>query len=193
MRGGCGPGADGRFGACGLRLGGDNWRPRPSDADWLRSRDSRERAGLGEGGRNWFLNRWGGGVVGNFVDHFVFVEIEMDARRIFHGDVKSAKDELGAAEVDGIANQGVYDFHERGLDAFFVFEEGDGVKARLGGSAHAANHALMKVAEDFAVQGGRAAGDSVDLNVSADADILVERHGVYTFRIWIEKILRSSL
>jgi hypothetical protein len=127
------------------------------------------------------------------VDHFVFVEIEMDARRIFHGDMKGAQDELGAAEVDGIADQGVNDFHERGLDAFFILNECDGVKARLGGSAHASNHALMEVAEDFAVQSGGAAGDSVDLDVSADADVLIERHWVHAFRIRIEKILRSSL
>ena len=100
---------------------------------------------------------------------------------------------MGAAEVDGVANQGVDDLHEGGLDAFFIFDEGDGVKARLSGSAHAADHALMEVAEDFAAQSGGAAGDSVDLDVGASADILVERHGVGAFRIQIEKILRSSL
>ena len=110
------------------------------------------------------------------MDHIALVDVEMDAGRIFHGDVKSAQDELGAAEVDGIANQGVDDFHERDLDAFLVLDEGDGMKARLGGSAHAADHALMEVAEDFAAEGGGAARDSVDFDVGADADVLVERH-----------------
>jgi len=99
---------------------------------------------------------------------------------------------LGAAEVYCVADQGVDDLHERSLDAFFVFDEGDGVKARLGGSAYAADHALMEIAEDFAVQSGGAARDSVDLDVSANADILVERHWVWTFRIQIGKTLRSS-
>ena len=139
-----------------------------------------------------FCASGGGGVVGDFVDHFVFVDAEMDAGRIFHGDVKSAEDELGAAEVDGIADQGVDDLHERGLDAFFVLDQGDGVKTGLGGSAYAADHSLMEVAEDFAVESGGAARDSVDLDVSADADILVERHWIYTFQIQIRKIFRSS-
>lgn len=51
-----------------------------------------------------------------------------------------------------------------------------GWRARLGWRAYATDHALMEVAEDFAAEGGRAAGDSVDLDVGADADILVERH-----------------
>jgi hypothetical protein len=126
------------------------------------------------------------------VDHFLLVEVEMDAGRISYGDVKSAQDELGAAEVDGVADQGVDDLHERGLDAFFTFDEGDGVKARLGGSGYAADHALMEVPEDFAAECGGAARDSVDLDVSADADVRVEWHGVGAFRIQIEKIHRSG-
>jgi hypothetical protein len=70
---------------------------------------------------------------------------------------------LGTAEIDSVANQGIDDFHERGLDAFLVFDEGDGVKARLGGSTHAADHALMEVAENFAAEGGRSARDSLTL------------------------------
>lgn len=151
-------------------------RPPRSGADWLGSRDSRERAGLGDRGRSRLLRRRDGGVVGNFADHFLFVDVEMDMRRIFHGNVKSAEDKLGAAEIDGVADQGVDDLHKRGLDACLVLDEGDGVQARLGGSTHAADHALMEVAEDFAAQGGRTARNSGDLDVGADADVLVQRH-----------------
>jgi hypothetical protein len=56
------------------------------------------------------------------VDHLVAVDVEMDAGSISYGSVKSAEDELGAREVDGVANQGVDDLHERGLDAFLIFD-----------------------------------------------------------------------
>src|ERR1019366_8921891 len=110
----------GRLGASGIERGGRLGWPGRSGADWLGPRDSRERAGLGDCGRSGLLRGGGGGVVGNFVDHIALVDIEMDAGRIFHGDVKSAQDELGAAEIDSVANEGVDDLHERGLDAFLV-------------------------------------------------------------------------
>ena len=50
----------------------------------------------------------------------------------------------------------------------------------------------MEVAEDFAAKSGRAARGSVDFDVGADANFLVERHWGSAFRVWIEKILRSS-
>jgi len=174
--GGRGLGPGGRLGASRFRLGGDNWRPWPSDADGLGPRDSGERAGLGDCGRGRLLRGWSGGIVGNFANHFAVVNAEMDAGRISYGDVKSAQDELGAADIDGVADQGVDDLHERGLDAFFIFYEGDGVKARLGGSAHSADHPLMEVAEDFAAESGGTAAGSVDFDVRAAANVLVERH-----------------
>ena len=64
------------------------------------------------------------------------------------------------------------------MDRPLIFDEGDGVKARLGGSAHAADHALMEIAENFFAEGGRATRDSVDLDVGTDANILVEGHWV---------------
>ena len=112
----------------------------------------------------------------------------MGPRRISDGDVKCAQDELSAREIDGVADEGIDHFHERCLDTEFIFDEGDRMKARVGGSAHAAEHALMKIAEDFAAEGGRAAGNSVDLDVGAETDICGERHGVCTFRIKISKI-----
>jgi len=112
----------GRLGASGLGWGGDNGWPGPGDADGLGARDARERSGLGECGRGRLLHRGGGGIVGNFANHIHTVDAEVDAGGISHGDVKGAQDELGAAEVDGVADQGVDDFHERGLDAFLVLD-----------------------------------------------------------------------
>jgi len=80
---------------------------------------------------------------------------------------------LGAFEVDGVADEGVDDFHEGGLDAFFVLDQGYGVEARLWWGADASDHALVEVAEDFSAEGGGAAGDSVDLDVGADGGVLV--------------------
>ncbi len=77
-----------------------------------------------------------------------------------------------------VADEGVDDFHERGLDGLRVLEVGDGVEARFGRRTHAADHALMEIAEDFLAQRGRAAADSVDPDVSADASVGVECHGV---------------
>jgi hypothetical protein len=121
-----------------------------------------ENSGLGEHGLLG-LGRGRGWVFRNFVDHFMLRKMEMGAGRILGGDVKGTEDELGAAEVDGIADEGVDDFHERGLDRLRVFEEGHGMKARLGRRVHAADETLVEIAEKFAAQGGRAAGNSLTL------------------------------
>jgi hypothetical protein len=41
----------------------------------------------------------GGGKVGDFLDHVFGVGVEVDAARIFDGDVKGAEDEFGAAQI----------------------------------------------------------------------------------------------
>jgi len=123
-------------------------------ADRLGKPDASERPGLGQRGRKRLRRDGGGRVVGGFADHLVLRVIEMDVRRIFHSDVEGAEDELGAVKIDGVADKGVDDLHERGLDAFLTLDESDGVKARLGRGAHAAEHALMEVAEGFAAEGG---------------------------------------
>jgi len=143
------------------------------------------------------LRLGGGGVIGDFADHFVLINIEVDAGRIPDSDVQGAEDELGAAEVDGIADEGVDDLHERDLDRLRIFDVGDGMQARLGRRGHAADHALVKLAESFAVESGGAAGDSVDLDVGAATSVLVQGHWIWTFRIQgfgirIGRILRSN-
>jgi hypothetical protein len=110
-----------------------------------------------------------GGVFGDFIDHAVGDGVEVGVARVLYRHVKGAQDELGAAMVDGVANEGVDDFHERGLDGFLVVEDGDGMEARLGRSADTANHALVEIAENFFAEGRTAAADSAGLDVGADA------------------------
>jgi hypothetical protein len=165
------------FAASGFGGRGASGEFRVDGADRLGKPDASERACLGERGRKRLRRDGGSREVGGFADHLVLRVIEMDVGRIFHGDVEGAEDELGAVEVDGVADKGVDDLHERGLDAFLTLDKSDGVKARLGRGAHAAEHALMEVAKGFAAEGGRAARDSVDLDVGAEAEVAgVEQH-----------------
>jgi hypothetical protein len=117
-----------------------------------------------------------GGVFGDFADHLAVVDAEAGAAGILYGDPEGFEDQVGAAQVDVVAGQGVDDFHERGLDGFFVLDHGDGMKAGVGRSAYSAQHALVEVAELLSAHGGRAALDAGDFDVLAVANILVERH-----------------
>jgi len=108
------------------------------------------------------------GVIGDFLDHAGGVEVEADTAGIFDGDVESFEDEVGAAEIDGVAGDGVDDFHERGLDGLLVFDERDGMEASFGRSLDAAQHALMEVTELFSAKSRRAAADSSDLDVGTE-------------------------
>jgi hypothetical protein len=110
------------------------------------------------------------------LDHAGAVGVEADAAGVLDGDVEGAEDEGGALEINGIAGEGVDDFHESGLDGFFVLDEGDGMKAGLGRSFDAAHHALMEVAELLSAESGRAATDSGDLDMSASCDVGVNWH-----------------
>jgi len=140
----------------------------------------------------------GSGVFRDFFDHAVGARAEVNLACVFRRHVKGAENELGAAVVDGVADEGIDDLHERGLDGCGIVEDGHGMKAGLGRSADAANHALMEVTENFAAQGGRAAAMSAGLDVSADASALSGGHGVFAFRvsgsgIGIEKKFGSRL
>ena len=117
-----------------------------------------------------------GGVVGDFADHFFSAEIEADAAGIADGDVKGAEQELGAFEVDGIAGEGVDDFHERGLNGLLALDLGDGMEAGVGRGRDASHHALMEVAELLPAKRGRAATDSGDLDVGTGFDAGLNWH-----------------
>jgi hypothetical protein len=75
-----------------------------------------------------------GGVDWEFTHHFVLVLAEADAADIFYSNVEGTEDEFGALQVDGVADQGVDDFHEGGLDRFLILDEGDRVQAGVGRS-----------------------------------------------------------
>jgi len=108
-----------------------------------------------------------GGVVGDVCDHVTDAG-EVDAADVADGGVEGAEDEFGALDFDAAAEQGVDDFHERGLDGFLVFEEGGVMDARRGRSFDRANHALVEIAELLSAESGGAATDSGDLDVGAD-------------------------
>ena len=107
-----------------------------------------------------------GGVVGDVCDHVTDAG-EVDAADVADGSVEGAEDEFGAFDLDAAAEQGVDDFHERGLDGFLVFEEGGVMDARRGRTFDGAKHALVEVTELLSTESGGAATDSGDFDVSA--------------------------
>lgn len=135
----------------------------------------------------WRRNGAGGrgGVFGNLFDHVGAVDVEAGATGIHDGDVKAFEQESGAGQIDGIADQGVQDFHDGGLDGFLVFDEGEGMKASFRGSGNAAQHALVEVAEFLAAKSGGAATDAGDFDVGADADVFVNWHIHISGGVWI--------
>jgi len=61
--------------------------------------------------------------------------------------------------------------HERGLDSFGVFDQGDGVDLRVHARLHTLDHASVKVAKVFLLEGGGTAAVSGDLDVSAATNV----------------------
>lgn len=118
--------------------------------------------------------------MGDFGDHVVGKDVEAGAAGIFHGDPEGFEDEIGALEVDGVAGEGVDDFHDGSLDGLIAFEQGYGMEARVGRGGDAAKHALVEVAEMLSAKGGGSAWDSVDLDMSADSNAGMARHQIYT-------------
>ena len=102
--------------------------------------------------RHLVVRDLGDGVFGGF--------LVLHAAGVFHGDVKSAENQCGALQIDGVAHEGVHDFHQGVLDGFFVFDERDGMKSGFFGATDAAVGVLVEVAELFAFEGGGAAADS---------------------------------
>ena len=114
----------------------------------------------------------------------VLIRIEADAAGVTDGGVEGAEDKFGALGVNGVADQGVDDLHERGLDGLLVFEERDGMDAGLRRSADASHHALMEVAEVLSAESGRAATDSGDFDMGAGFDAGLNGHiGLFIFLI----------
>ena len=111
------------------------------------------------------------GVVGDFVDHVVLADVEVDVAGISYGDVEGLEDEGGALVVDGAFEDGVDHVHERGLDGFGAFDQGDGVDLRIDARLHALDHAGVEVAEVFLLERGGTAAVSGDLDVGAATNV----------------------
>jgi hypothetical protein len=92
--------------------------------DWVscevRGIDGDGSRGLGGLGWEW--------VLGELLDHVAY-SLEADAAGVFYGDEEGFEDEVGAAQVDGVAGEGVDDFHEGSLNGLLVLDEGDGMQA----------------------------------------------------------------
>jgi hypothetical protein len=130
----------------------------------------REECAVGEIGFRGFgvveVN-WGSGVFRDLGHHVPGVDVVFHAGGVFHGDVEAADDQRGPLHVDGVAHQGVDDFHQGVLDRLFVFDQRDGMEARLFGTADAAVGVLVEVAELLSAESGGAATDSGDFDMSA--------------------------
>jgi len=104
----------------------------------------------------------------------------VDVVGILDCDVKGFDDELGAAQIDLIAHDGIDGFHEGNLDGFLGLDESHGDNAGTPGGRNATDHALMEVAKFLFAQGGRAALDSGDPDVGTDFDMGIDGHKIDT-------------
>ena len=111
------------------------------------------------------------GEVGDFADHVVLTDVEVDVAGISYGDVEGFEDDVGALVVDGAFEDGVDGVHDRGLNGFGAFEEGDGVDLGVHAGLHSFNHAGVEVAEIFLFEGGGTAAVSGDLDVGAATNV----------------------
>jgi hypothetical protein len=115
-------------------------------------------------------------ILGDFFDHSAGDVVEAGAAGVADGDVEGAEDEFGAFDVDGVAGEGVDDFHEGDLDGLLALDLGDGMETGVGRSADATDHALVEVAELLSAKSGRAATDSGDFDVRTTSYIGMNGH-----------------
>ena len=111
------------------------------------------------------------GVVGNFADHVVLAEVEVEVAGVSYRDVEGFEDEVGALVVHGAFEDGVDGVHEGGLDGFGAFDEGDGMDLGVDAGLDALNHAGVEVAEIFLFKRGRTAAVAGDVDVGAATDV----------------------
>jgi len=147
---------------------------------WLGWPDEGVRGYVGVGLGGVLFGMFGeilGGVVGDFADHVVRADMEIDIFRISYGDVQGFEYDVGTFDVYRPFEDGVDHVHEGGLDSFGVFDEGDGVDLGVDPGLHAFDHAGVEVAEIFLLEGGGTAAVSGDLDVGAAANVGMEGHG----------------
>ena len=117
------------------------------------------------------------GVVGDFLDHIVLGDVEVDVAGISYGDVEGFEEDVGALVVDSAFEDGVDGVHDRGLDGFGVFDQGDGVNLGVDASLDSFDHAGVKVAEVFLLERGGTAAVSGDFYVGALTNVWMNGHG----------------
>src|SRR5208283_1368052 len=117
------------------------------------------------------------GVVGDFADHVVLADVEVDVAGISYGDVEGFEDEVGTFGVDGAFEDGVDGVHEGALNGFGVFDQGNGVDLRVDASLHTLDHAGVEVAKVFLFERGGTAAVSGDFDVGAAANVGMDGHG----------------
>jgi hypothetical protein len=66
---------------------------------------------------------------------------------------------------------GIDHVHERGLNGFGIFDQGDGVDLRVDARLHTLDHAGVEVAKIFLLEGGGTAAVSGELDVSAATNV----------------------
>ena len=103
--------------------------------------------------------------------HVAGADLKVDVAGISYGDVQGFEDDVGALVVDSAFEDGVDHVHDRGLDGFGVFDEGDGSDLGVDASLHALDHAGVEVAEIFLFERGGTAAVSGDLDVSAATNV----------------------
>ena len=113
------------------------------------------------------------GIVGDLADHFVLAEVEVDVAGISYGDVEGFENDVGTLVVEGAFEDGVDGVHDRGLDGFGIFDQGDGVDLGVDAGLHSFDHAGVEVAEVFLLEGGGTAAVSGDLDVGATTNVRV--------------------
>jgi len=117
------------------------------------------------------------GVVGDFADHVVLADVEVDVAGISCGDVEGFEDEVGTFRVNSAFEDGVDGVHEGALDGFGVFDQGDGVDFGVDAGLHALDHAGVEVAKVLLFERGGTAAVSGDFDVGAAANVGMDGHG----------------
>ena len=119
------------------------------------------------------------GVVGDFADHVVRAEVEVEVAGISYRDVEGFEDEVGALVVHRAFEDGVDGVHDGGLDGFGAFDQGDGVDLGVDAGLHSFDHAGVEVAEVFLFEGGGTAAVAGDLDVGAATELGCRGMGIY--------------
>lgn len=117
------------------------------------------------------------GEVGDFADHVVLADVEVDVTAISLGDGKRLEDYRSAFVINCAGEQGIDHVHERSLNRLGVLDESDGTDFGIHAGLDALDHASVEVTEIFFLEGRGAAAVSGDGDVGALAGVGMNGHG----------------